>query len=286
MDNEPITQEEIEEANQLLKGLDPDSVPIQSKIKGFTPLPDSIAETHGLIRAAVFGKVWRYCQMRDGVCRASLETIAGGLGIDRSTVSRHVEVLCKDHYLKDLTPLLKNKPHVYADTGKMKFTIGLTVAECNVGGETVAERNVTVAESRMSKESKRDSKKEELYPLARALSEVCHIDLKANRGRLFREAKQLSTATPLPTPELILAQYNGSPSAFWKSTDWRGKKGQLPTPAAIRETWGQWQVSSAPAYASTTEEIQAEFARMNPGKENPSVTWARIVAKKAAEAAK
>ena len=209
MNNEPITQEEIEEANQLLKGVDPDTVPIQSKIKGFTPLPDSIAETHGLMRAAVFGKVWRYCQMRDGVCKASLETIADGLGIDRSTVSRHIEALCQDKYLKDLTPLLKNKPHVYSDTRKMKFTINLTVAENNT---TVAQSNVTVAESRMSKDSKKESKKENLarektpragerekhrrppdehMKLSKAFTEITGIEWLQPKGKGWAAAEQL-----------------------------------------------------------------------------------------------
>jgi phage replication O-like protein O len=84
-----------------------------------------------------------------------------------------------------------------------------------------------------------------LYPLALALANVCHMDLKANHGRLFREAKMLSSATPPPTAALIEKNYNGDPAAFWKSVDWRGKKNQTPTPAAIRETWGQWESSSA-----------------------------------------
>jgi len=80
----------------------------------------------------------------------------------------------------------------------------------------------------------------ELYPLALAISKVCHMDLEANRARLFKETKLLSKATPPPTPELIEQHYNGNPGAFWKAQDWRGKKGFKPTPAAIRETWGQW----------------------------------------------
>ena len=159
-----VTLEEIEDADKMLRGIDPDSVPIQNKIRGFTPVPDSIAKKDGLIRGAVFGKVWRYTRMKDRVCRASLETIADGLGIDRSTVSRHLEALCADKYLKDMSPNLKNKPHVYMDTGKIKFTVNMDVAESNTDGETVAQRNVTVAESRMKKDSKKDSKKEDLAP--------------------------------------------------------------------------------------------------------------------------
>lgn len=83
-------------------------------------------------------------------------------------------------------------------------------------------------------------KKMNYEPLAVVLSEVCHMDFKANRGRLFKEAKLLSVATPTPTPELVRENYNGRLDCFWRKTDWRGKQGQNPSPPSIRETWGNW----------------------------------------------
>jgi hypothetical protein len=118
------------------------------------------------MRAAVFGRVWRFCQMKDGVCRASLETISEGLKIDRATAYRHIAELCKDGYLKDLTPDLRNRPHVYADTGKagIRLSVSGGVAQDNTGvaerNTTVAQDNTGVAESSMSKVSKKRSKKE------------------------------------------------------------------------------------------------------------------------------
>jgi hypothetical protein len=81
----------------------------------------------------------------------------------------------------------------------------------------------------------------ELFYLAQALSEVCHMDLQANKGRLMKEAKLLSVATPKPTPELLRQYYNGNKGTFWRSHDWRGQKGEVPTPASVRETWGAWE---------------------------------------------
>lgn len=75
-----------------------------------------------------------------------------------------------------------------------------------------------------------------IFPIAKALAEVCQMSLEANPS-LFRDAKLLSKAVPAPTPELIHKNYNGDPRAFWKSQDYRGKKGERPTPYAIRETW-------------------------------------------------
>ena len=81
-----------------------DSIRIQGKIKGFTMLSDTVAAKHGIVRAAVLGKALRYCGMEDKVCRASLATIADGLGIDRSTAQRHLEALVGDKYLTHPTP--------------------------------------------------------------------------------------------------------------------------------------------------------------------------------------
>lgn len=98
-----------------------------SQVDGFIPVIDVLTRELGLMTAVVYGIVWRYCQMRDGVCRASLETIAGHASIDRRTVDRHIKELCKKGYLKDTTPDNKNAPHIYADTGKVKI-LGLVSA--------------------------------------------------------------------------------------------------------------------------------------------------------------
>jgi hypothetical protein len=99
-----------------------------SQVAGFTPVIDALAREVGLVTAAVYGVVWRYCQMKDGVCSASLETIAEHVGLDRKTAERHVKKLCQKGYLKDLTPGTRNKSHVYVDTGRVKIT-GLVQAQ-------------------------------------------------------------------------------------------------------------------------------------------------------------
>lgn len=225
-------------------------IPIQGVLRGFTPVMDALAQQYGLIGAAVFGKVWRYCQMSDGLCRASMQTIAAGLGIDRTTAHKHVDALVLDGYLIDMTPDRRNAPHVYKDAKKVKIGFAVTVDDIT---PTVAHITPTVDKTDMKKESKTDSKKENLYPLAQALAEACKVDISANKGRLLREAKTLSRATPPATPELIKEHYNGNPSAFWKARDWRGQKGQYPTLSAIRETWGQWTLPNAKNLRNTSQ---------------------------------
>lgn len=121
---------DINEAVEMLgKGYNDD--PIQptefvSTVSGFTLAPDAIIAEHGYITALVWGVVWRYCQMSDGVCRASLDKLANRLGMSSRTLTRHIDKLCNGGYLFDITPDLKNKPHIYADAGKIKVRMNLS----------------------------------------------------------------------------------------------------------------------------------------------------------------
>lgn len=107
---------------------------IAATIDGFTPIFDVLAgKEGGIIRAAVFGKVWRYCQMERGVCDASQDKIADELGLSRETVNRQLKALVADGYLEDLTPGRKNHPHRYRDTGKISLSAQVTVTENHTG---------------------------------------------------------------------------------------------------------------------------------------------------------
>jgi len=138
---------ETDEALQMLgKGYNKDPIPptqFISTISGVTPVPDALVEEYGLVTASVWGRVWRYCQMHDGVCRAAIDTIAAGLGMSGRTIIRHLDELCKDGYLFDMTPDLRHKPHIYADTGKIKvrvsFEIGMTESHTRYDRESVKE---------------------------------------------------------------------------------------------------------------------------------------------------
>ena len=130
---------------------------ILSEADGFTPVIDCVVGETSLMTAVVFGRIWRFCQMKDGVCNASLEKIAEDIGIDKATVMRHAKNLVDCGYLIDLTPDLRNHPHTYADTGKAGLKIGIIagVAECNA---TVAECNTGVAQNQLKIDIKKDSK--------------------------------------------------------------------------------------------------------------------------------
>jgi len=85
---------------------------ILAEVDGFTPLIDGVVQEVGIMAAAVFGKAWRYCQMSDSVCKASQERLAEELGMDRTTINKHLKTLVDAGYLEDKTPTLKGVPRV------------------------------------------------------------------------------------------------------------------------------------------------------------------------------
>lgn len=127
---------------------------ILAEVDGFTPLIDIVVSETNLITAAVFGRMWRYCQMSDGVCKASLAQIGSGLGLDAATVMRHAHKLVEKGYLFDLTPKLRNHPHTYADTGKAGLSLKVLagIAQSNAG---IAESNTGIAQNQLKKEEER-----------------------------------------------------------------------------------------------------------------------------------
>lgn len=92
---------------------------ILGEVSGFTPVIDVIADALGLIPAAVYGVVLRYCQFKDGVCYETLETLAEHLGCAPSTVQRQIRRLCQKGYLTDITPELRNSPHHFKITSEI-----------------------------------------------------------------------------------------------------------------------------------------------------------------------
>lgn len=99
---------------------------ILGQLNGFTPVIDGMIPEVGAMTALVFGKAWRYCQMSDGVCKASQDRIADELGLSRATINTHISKLVEAGYLEDTTPDLVGLPHQYRDTGKANLSISFT----------------------------------------------------------------------------------------------------------------------------------------------------------------
>ena len=104
-------------------------IKVLSEVGGFVPLIDQLVKKYGLTTAAVFGRMWGYCQMSDRACRASQTHIANDLCLCVRSVQYSIIELIEGGYLEDTTPELKNCPHTYRDTGKIKIRSRITAEE-------------------------------------------------------------------------------------------------------------------------------------------------------------
>jgi len=130
---------------------------------------------------------------------------------------------------------------------------GVTTPETDTDTETdtdkkreVAAGAASPAEQPQAAESKQPNN---TFLLATALGQVCKMEFAPNKGRLLKEAKLLLSCTdPAPEPALLIQHYGydghvKEQAAWWWVTDWRGQRGEWPTPATVRETWGQWAIA-------------------------------------------
>ncbi len=144
-----------------------------TQVNGFTPLIDAVVADAGLTEALVYGMVWRYCRMSDGICRASTTTIGNRLSLSRRTVQRSLTRLVELGYLEDKTPNLKNRPHILADRGLVRIRGLIEVTDPTAPeshttapesrSETIPLRHsgaVTAPESHMSRVFKREEQEE------------------------------------------------------------------------------------------------------------------------------
>ncbi len=72
-----------------------------------------------------------------------------------------------------------------------------------------------------------------------ALAAVCRIDLDIDGAwaQCQKQLRALYNAQVRPTAALIAREY-GQPDGYWYAQDWRGQKGEPPTPHFVTNTWG------------------------------------------------
>ena len=93
---------------------------VLTEVRGWTPAIDALIQKYGGNCALVYGRVWRYCQGPEGICRASLETVASDLRLSRETVNNHLSILVRDGYIKKHTAV-RNEPNRYSCTDKAQI---------------------------------------------------------------------------------------------------------------------------------------------------------------------
>ena len=142
--------EYISDAMEMLGITEPKQ--IITTVSGFIPVFEVVMQEYDdYMTALVFGRIWQYCGMSDGVCRASIDRIARDLKMSGATIMRHIERLETGGYIYDTTPDRRNRPHEYVDCGKvvMKGSLHAGIAQKNSG---IAQKNVTIAQSQLIKQ--------------------------------------------------------------------------------------------------------------------------------------
>jgi hypothetical protein len=136
---------------------------ISAEVSGFTPVFDVVARELGNTAANVYGAAWRFCQMSDGVCRASLRTIADRLNLNEATVHKYLKLLVQANYLEDITPHVRRTPHIYRDTHKARLKQGrkghdseLAVCETNRVFDSQSGTTDSVYQTGLTRQSIRD----------------------------------------------------------------------------------------------------------------------------------
>lgn len=247
-----------------------------SQMEGFTPVIDILAEELGLIPAAVYGLVWRHCQMKDRVCYASIETLAKKLGVGTATVHRHIKALCGAGYLEDLTPDLRNKPHTYRDTGRVQI-VGMVQArraappsvspreevdnnaapDVPEGGATfqsgtshsIAERHVPESSMRIVLRDQEERIEDTDLSAAEAadklpphkayyvvLRDICSLDMNVKSNQGRINRCAKELRNAGFDPDLIKKRFGKG--GWWYTSFWKGKRGQSPLPEDVGKHWG------------------------------------------------
>lgn len=280
---------------------------ILAEVNGFTPVIDKIVKEHGYMTALIFGRIWRFCQMKNGVCNASQDTIGKSIGVDRHTIINHAEKLIKSGYLRSTTT--KGIGTTYIDTGKAGLVIKITgdlepgnenATGCEQDYQVPGNENATkivfkdssIKDSNIPAEKKagipeptrepcddygepvkkktnrKSSDNSNLYPIAEALADVTGMSLPANKPRIFAEAKLIAKDSRI-TPEIIKRDY--STGGDWYKYDWRGQKGQKPTLSQIRETMFTFTGMKNKIQGGTligADAVNAELARLEQEENN------------------
>jgi len=102
---------------------------VSASVSRFTPCPDVLVDLYSHTTALVWGKICRYSQMDEGICRASLERLALEMGLTDETIAKHVKKLEEGQYVQDMTPDLRNRPHIYKDTEKLRLKVNIAMDE-------------------------------------------------------------------------------------------------------------------------------------------------------------
>ena len=202
---------------------------IVTEISGFIPVFEIVLHHYkDYMTALVFGRMWQYCGMSDGVCKASLDRIGNDLEVSATTVMRHAEKLVEDKYLIDTTPDRRNAPHEYIDGRrvemKSRFTAGIAESR-----PTVIKSDATVIKSQLIKQDNTKINKDMLDMLleqeqkAQPIRNACLMFETAMLGCTVSQWPWDSNAKWQKFAKWVAAQEQGQ---FKDYAEWRKRDGK------------------------------------------------------------
>ena len=108
-------------------GPEPTEILVANKaVEGYSMAPDALIQRYGYQVALVWGKLYRYCQMKDGNCSRSKPKMAAELRMKVDTVRAHIELLVRDgYYSEEIRP---GQTSIYRDTGRLRMIEGQGLA--------------------------------------------------------------------------------------------------------------------------------------------------------------
>jgi hypothetical protein len=203
---------------------------IVTEVSGFIPVFEVVLHHYkDYMTALVFGRMWQYCGMSDGVCKATIDRLATDLEMSVATVIRHIELLEEGGYIYDQTPERRNRPHEYVDCGKVIMKGSLSaISQKNV---RLSQKNVAISERQLIKQDNTNiNNKPDLLDML--LENEAIAQPIRNACLEFETALLGSTVSAWPWDsnskwqkfaKWVAAQ---EPSQFFKYAEWRKKDGK------------------------------------------------------------
>ena len=205
------------------------------KIKGFTPVFDSLVKQYDTNTALVYGKIWRICDWSPlGICSMGNERIAEELGLSEKTIRRKKEILAEDGLIKVV--------------GKSGIADSVTVCHEIVMSMEIADPSDNLSETLVKLSKTADSltdkdsirKKEDIIDDGAAI----HASIVGEARRLFKLTPNWNTKVNQDHYRFFRERYDagqrmGTFARWWFEESWQGQQGQYPTLTQIREKWYQ-----------------------------------------------
>lgn len=195
----------------------------------FSIIPARAFDDNRITHAArtVLGLLGTYGD-RDGWCWPSQTTLAKRLGVSRQSIQDRIDELVKLGYL-----LKRPRQRSNGSNTSCMYRI-------------LFDQDLETPDDKLQEEKPKEKPAPEpklvspfnMYAVAQAIAETCSMFFEANKGQLLKEAK-IFTKLPGFSVERMKEVYE-EPTGNWFLLDFRGKKGQSPTPKQIRETWLQY----------------------------------------------